>query len=582
MSISLSRAGPAAGASRRRWSARVAAASASCSGSRKVRPDASRDGVDARTSVRAVDQPRGLVIVVEDEPAISDLVRRYLTAAGFGVHLETTVAGAFERRTPPASRARAARRRPAGRRGHGDLPSDARRRRLDPGALRHRPRRRGRARAGARARVPTTTSPNRSRRASWSRASRPSCAAAAHRPGRGCVRDGARRPRPGSRTLTVGGEDAPPDDHRVQPARGADGRRRARCSTAPSSCRAPGARPTTARAAPSTSTSPSCARSSASNARSRPCAASATARGVRHEDRRPRPRGSRSPWPPSPSCRPCSPACSSPRCCPGAREEAVRAPLARQVDLLARLPRLSLRSDRLDRVTEVSGLTIGVVSAARVSGAAVALTSRGRRPAPGRRLRLDERRARRRTRPRRGPPRPRRRCRRPGRRRGERRRRAHVRTPSRRARARPRVAGRARPGRVAGRAGSPHPLTADRRPRPDGSRTASAGSLCPPPGRPRSWRWPTPSVGSTPPLPRASIASAGSCCRSPTSCARPLTVGPRLRRGPRRRDRAARRRPPMSARRCSARPSGWRVTSPTCSPSPGAAFTISLPVAPTV
>ena len=58
----------------------------------------------------------------------------------------------------------------------------------------------------------------------------------------------------------------------------------------------------------------------------------------------------------------------------GAREEAVRAPLARQADLLARLPRLTLRSDRLDRVTEVSGLTIGVVTAARVSGAGTALT----------------------------------------------------------------------------------------------------------------------------------------------------------------------------------------------------------------
>lgn len=58
----------------------------------------------------------------------------------------------------------------------------------------------------------------------------------------------------------------------------------------------------------------------------------------------------------------------------GAREEAVRAPLARQVDLLARLPRLALTSDRLDRVTQVSGLTIGVVTAARVSGAGTALT----------------------------------------------------------------------------------------------------------------------------------------------------------------------------------------------------------------
>jgi signal transduction histidine kinase len=58
----------------------------------------------------------------------------------------------------------------------------------------------------------------------------------------------------------------------------------------------------------------------------------------------------------------------------GAREEAVRAPLARQADLLARLPRLTMGSDRLDRVTEVSGLTIGVVTAARVSGAGAALT----------------------------------------------------------------------------------------------------------------------------------------------------------------------------------------------------------------
>ncbi|MDR7254743.1 DNA-binding response OmpR family regulator [Nocardioides sp. BE266] len=51
-----------------------------------------------------MDQTRGLVLVVEDEPAISDLVRRYLTAAGFGVHLETDVAGALGavRRLRPA------------------------------------------------------------------------------------------------------------------------------------------------------------------------------------------------------------------------------------------------------------------------------------------------------------------------------------------------------------------------------------------------------------------------------------------------------------------------------------------------
>ncbi|MDR7254742.1 two-component system sensor histidine kinase BaeS [Nocardioides sp. BE266] len=59
----------------------------------------------------------------------------------------------------------------------------------------------------------------------------------------------------------------------------------------------------------------------------------------------------------------------------GAREDAVRTPLARQADLLARLPRLALTSDRLDRVTAVSGLTIGVVTDARASGAATALTA---------------------------------------------------------------------------------------------------------------------------------------------------------------------------------------------------------------
>lgn len=58
----------------------------------------------------------------------------------------------------------------------------------------------------------------------------------------------------------------------------------------------------------------------------------------------------------------------------GAREEAVRGPLARQADLLSRLPRLTLTSDRLDRVTAVSGLTLGIVTAARTSGAATALS----------------------------------------------------------------------------------------------------------------------------------------------------------------------------------------------------------------
>ncbi|UFN43387.1 sensor histidine kinase [Nocardioides okcheonensis] len=59
----------------------------------------------------------------------------------------------------------------------------------------------------------------------------------------------------------------------------------------------------------------------------------------------------------------------------GAREDAVRAPLARQVDLLARVPRLALSSQRLDRVTDVSGLTLGVVTPSRATGAASVLSA---------------------------------------------------------------------------------------------------------------------------------------------------------------------------------------------------------------
>ena len=39
-----------------------------------------------------MEDSRGLVLVVEDEPSISDLVRRYLSAAGYGVHVETRAA----------------------------------------------------------------------------------------------------------------------------------------------------------------------------------------------------------------------------------------------------------------------------------------------------------------------------------------------------------------------------------------------------------------------------------------------------------------------------------------------------------
>ncbi len=40
---------------------------------------------------------RGLVLIVEDERAIADVQRLYLTRAGFGVHVETTGEGGLER-----------------------------------------------------------------------------------------------------------------------------------------------------------------------------------------------------------------------------------------------------------------------------------------------------------------------------------------------------------------------------------------------------------------------------------------------------------------------------------------------------
>ena len=40
--------------------------------------------------------PHGLILVVEDERHISDLLRMYLTKAGFGVHTETTGEGALK------------------------------------------------------------------------------------------------------------------------------------------------------------------------------------------------------------------------------------------------------------------------------------------------------------------------------------------------------------------------------------------------------------------------------------------------------------------------------------------------------
>ena len=41
-------------------------------------------------------EPRGLVLVVEDDRAIADLVRLYLRREGFGVHVETDGAGALD------------------------------------------------------------------------------------------------------------------------------------------------------------------------------------------------------------------------------------------------------------------------------------------------------------------------------------------------------------------------------------------------------------------------------------------------------------------------------------------------------
>jgi len=42
------------------------------------------------------EQSRGLVLVVEDEPAISDLLRMYLSREGFGVHVATTGTSGLE------------------------------------------------------------------------------------------------------------------------------------------------------------------------------------------------------------------------------------------------------------------------------------------------------------------------------------------------------------------------------------------------------------------------------------------------------------------------------------------------------
>lgn len=63
----------------------------------------------------------------------------------------------------------------------------------------------------------------------------------------------------------------------------------------------------------------------------------------------------------------------------GATQDAVRDPLARQADLLARIPGVALDSARVDRVTERADLSLGVVTAGGdVQGAAVALSAEQR------------------------------------------------------------------------------------------------------------------------------------------------------------------------------------------------------------
>jgi DNA-binding response OmpR family regulator len=52
-------------------------------------PGIGRAALPAAYSQGMSSDARGLVVVVEDEPAISDLLRRNLAKAGYGVHLET-------------------------------------------------------------------------------------------------------------------------------------------------------------------------------------------------------------------------------------------------------------------------------------------------------------------------------------------------------------------------------------------------------------------------------------------------------------------------------------------------------------
>ena len=59
-------------------------------GSCQGRPNPGRGRVRGTTVADVSDtEHRGLILVVEDEPAIADLHRRYLTREGYGVHVET-------------------------------------------------------------------------------------------------------------------------------------------------------------------------------------------------------------------------------------------------------------------------------------------------------------------------------------------------------------------------------------------------------------------------------------------------------------------------------------------------------------
>ena len=210
---------------------------------------------------------RGLVLVVEDEPAIADLVRLYLTRDGFGVHVERDGDGRSDRGPPAAPGGLRPGHRAAGPGRHRDLPPAARGRRLDPGHLPHRPRRRGRP----------DRRPGVGRRRLRHQAVQP---AGAGRPGRAVLRRTA-----GARTARTGSAYGRPGDARPGPPHGHRRRRRGAAHlhrvrpAGPPACTGPagsspgrscwpgsGATPRTPAPGRSTCTSPRCGRSSARRA----------------------------------------------------------------------------------------------------------------------------------------------------------------------------------------------------------------------------------------------------------------------------------------------------------------------------